>query len=414
MRKAAGILLLMMVAFSTLAAAPDSSDIWDKCRSCIYVTGEAPSLLSIVAKMLGVVAVIVLAAGYGWKTSRRKIYLLAGGLACCLVIGSYIYSIAAFRQPGNPSALCPIVDSCPAEKFMPVGAEFEDADAPSSSEFSSTLDEFSPAEKAVAEAPSSNRLLYQTLALLLLSAAIGMTLKYALVRRLRPFVLLASLVFLGFISGACPCVIMSFQQVILFVLGLPVHWVAMLWFLGLVLTTYFFGKTWCGWLCHLGALQELIFRRQGRKYLASERSQRTIKYVQIALLVVLVAQLIITRSIEFVKYDPFKVAFNLFSANATGYVLLVLLLLFSVLVYRPFCRIFCPVGLVLGWVSRLPRARKLKVDNASCSGCQRCVQQCRQQSIRCTSTAAAINGEDCILCGDCLSGCNKNAIKFKI
>jgi polyferredoxin len=187
----------------------------------------------------------------------------------------------------------------------------------------------------------------------------------------------------------------------------------MLWFLGLVVCTYLFGKTWCGWLCHLGALQEFLFRKQGRRWLASERSQRAIKYVQIALLVALAAQLIITRSIEFVKYDPFKVAFNLFSANVVGYVLLVLLLLSSVLIYRPFCRVACPVGLVLGWVTKLPGARRLKVDAASCSHCQRCARQCNQQSIRCAPSQTAVNGEDCILCGDCLSGCKKKAISLK-
>ena len=140
-----------------------------------------------------------------------------------------------------------------------------------------------------------------------------------------------------------------------------VSWVSMLWFLGLLLLTYFFGKVWCGWLCHLGGLQDFLFKVTGWYFLSSQKSQRVLNYIQIGLLATLLVQLLITRSNIYVHYDPFKVAFNLISANTTGYILLVLLLLSSVLIYRPFCRMACPVGLILGWVTLIPGARKLKV-----------------------------------------------------
>jgi polyferredoxin len=299
------------------------------------------------------------------------------------------------------------------DEFLPAESDSDFESVTGDLEFSTTSDEFAATEETP-KPDNSNYLLYQTIVLLLLAALIGMTIKYSFVRNLRGFVLLLSMVYLGFVGGACPCMIMSLQQVVLFLLGVPVALVSMLWFVGLTVTTYFFGKTWCGWLCHLGALQDFLFREKGRRWLVSERSQKIIKRVQIVLLLALVIQLMLTRSIEFIHYDPFKVAFNMFSANIAGYVLLVLLLLSSVLIYRPFCRIICPVGLILGWITKIPGARKPNVNETTCSDCRRCERRCKQQSIENKLTKIIINTEDCILCGECMDACAKNSISLKI
>jgi NAD-dependent dihydropyrimidine dehydrogenase PreA subunit len=382
----------------------------ENCKNCLYASAEAPSVSSVLLKMGGIAGIIVLATAYGWFSYRKKRYLFLGSLAVLLVVTSYMYSIEKYSSPLCDTAACIIPDSLQSldqEEFLPVGPEF----------FSMPVDDKKEANHAVTNkqypASVSNEILYQTILLLMLSALIGLSIKYRFVRDMRGIVLLSSLVYLGFIKGACPCVIMSFQHVILFLSGSHVAFVSMLWFLGLVIVTYFFGKTWCSWLCHLGAMQDFLFRRSGRKWLVSEKAQSVIKYIQTGLFVALLIQLIVTKSIIWIKYDPFKVAFNLFSGNTVGYVLLGLLLLSSVLVYRPFCRIACPVGLILGWATKIPGARKLTVNETACSGCKTCIRSCKQQSIRSAGNKININTENCILCGDCIGVCKKGALKLK-
>ena len=81
------------------------------------------------------------------------------------------------------------------------------------------------------------------------------------------------------------------------------------------------------------------------------RVQKILKVVQISVFALWLIQLLATRTNLFCEIDPFKVAFNLFSANWIGYALLGILLISSVLIYKPFCRTICPVGLTLGLVS---------------------------------------------------------------
>jgi ferredoxin/ABC-type lipoprotein release transport system permease subunit len=125
----------------------------------------------------------------------------------------------------------------------------------------------------------------------------------------------------------------------------------------------------------------------------------------------LVLQLIFTKVILFKNIGPFKVAFNLFSANITGYVLLALLLLSSVFIYRPFCRAVCPVGLILGWISRIPGASILGISN-ECRGCITCNTACRMDAITRENRVSVMNNPDCILCGDCLDSCKTATISF--
>ncbi len=441
------MLLLIVIVFSAFANKTDGIPNLEDCKTCVYAgTGSSSaSASSIVLRMCAIISVIILAMAYGWISFRKKIYLFLGSTAVLLVSGSYIYSLEKYKHPDYPSPLCAteclIADSVKSigvlnsidslnpfskDQFSPVSSDFENANISGksikvdttglASEFSSDLDDFStqniPKTEASEYNKKANKQLYQTIVLLLLTALIGLTIKYQFVRNLRGLVLLSSLIYLGFIRGACPCMIMSLQHTVLFLLGGPVAFAATLWFLGLIIVTYFLGKTWCGWLCHLGALQDFLFRATSRKWLASEKSQFVIKYVQILLLVILIVQLIVTRTIIWIKYDPFKVAFNLISANAVGYVLLVLLLISSILIYRPFCRTACPVGLILGWITKLPGARKLSLSS-TCNNCRSCTRSCKQNAIHSNSSGILINTEDCILCGDCINSCKKNSLSSK-
>ncbi|MDX8340641.1 4Fe-4S binding protein [Draconibacterium sp. IB214405] len=251
-----------------------------------------------------------------------------------------------------------------------------------------------------------------SLLVLALTAIAGILVRFKTTRKLKTLMLLGTIIYLGFINGACPCMISSFQNTIMYILGIEINPMHMLWFLGLIPLTYFFGKVWCGWVCHLGGLQEFIFRPGILKVLQKRKSQVIFKWIRISVLIILVVQIIITKTNIFIHYDPFKVAFNLFSANTLGYILLAILLLSSVLIYRPFCRVICPVGLILGWISHIPGASKLN-KNESCIDCKNCSNACRHNAMTYENKKSHLDNEDCILCGDCMDTCKFSSLEIK-
>lgn len=287
--------------------------------------------------------------------------------------------------------------------------EFEEL---ANDEFAEFTDESVSIDEEESDSIWANRNFTLSILVLALTLIAGILVRFKTTRKLKIVMLLGTMIYLGFINGACPCMISSFQNVILYLAGVEVEAVLMLWFLGLIPLTYFFGKVWCGWVCHLGALQEFIFRPGILQILQNRKSQVILKWIRVATLIVLIAQILITRSNIFIHYDPFKVAFNLFSANTLGYVLLVIMLLSSLLIYRPFCRAFCPVGLILGWVSYIPGAAKLS-KNESCIDCKSCSNSCKQNAMIYENKKSLLDNEDCILCGDCMDSCKFNSLEIK-
>lgn len=393
------------------------------------------------------IALLLVFGSYWFYTLKRKKYILIlGGTLAAAVVGSYF--VRPLLNTSKNSENCLIVAgggkaandtafTAPGNEFQAAGDEFQAADAPAKPAATTTsaaasADEFTPvsgdefsgqgaaaAPAKVSPAPSQSaslsvekerKAIYEPLAIFLVLGLIGWLLRYQWFRKLRGLVLLGGLVYLGFYRSACPCMISGFQDTVLVLFGAPVSWTATLWFLVLIPATYLFGKVWCGWLCHLGALQEFLYRAPKLKVLATAKAQRILKIVQISVFVLWILQLIISGSNWFCEYDPFKSAFNLIAPDWVGYVLLGILLVSSVLIYRPFCRSICPVGLVLGWTSLLPGARRL-VKNDACMHCSKCSNECKQGALIHEDKQTILRTQDCILCGECLHSCHKDALK---
>jgi len=153
-------------------------------------------------------------------------------------------------------------------------------------------------------------------------------------------------------------------------------------------------------------LQEFIYSSDRFDFFKGKRTQEIMRWIRYALFAALIIQLISTKEILFNRVDPFKVAFNLSSYYTAGWILLGILLISSLFVYRPFCRSVCPVGLLLGWTSRLPGASIIG-KNKSCTGCLSCRKVCKTQAI---DEDVNVSSSDCIMCGDCLDNCKKEGL----
>ena len=252
---------------------------------------------------------------------------------------------------------------------------------------------------------------YWTVAILLFTCLAGILVRFKQTRHLRSLFLVASVIVLGFYRGACPCPIQSLQNTAFLFMGQSIKLPSLLYFLGLIPITYLFGRVFCGWICPLGALQEFIFTSSRLKLFQSQRAQKTMRLIRMSVLLLLLAQIIITQTNLYKKIDPFATIYNFYSAYLIGWILVGILLISSLIIYRPFCKTICPIGLLLGWVSKIPGASVLGVKT-NCSACSNCNNTCNIRAITHDNKVSILENQECIRCGNCLSGCKKNAMSF--
>jgi len=90
-------------------------------------------------------------------------------------------------------------------------------------------------------------------------------------------------------------------------------------------------------------------------------------------------------------------------------VMLVLVIWLSVWKGRLYCNSVCPVGTLLGFVSKLSLC-KIRFDNAKCNRCGKCMYVCKSQCIDVKNME--VDFTRCVGCGNCLQMCDKNAIHY--
>ena len=227
-----------------------------------------------------------------------------------------------------------------------------------------------------------------------LLCVIGLAYKTTTLQHLRPFFLLCSLVYFGFAMGGCPCILSYFQVFILFVAGKGSFWISSILIIAIILLSVIFGAIWCGWLCWLGALQEFIFQQNKINILKTKKAQKILFCIQAVAFVALVIWIILSQRPVLCNYDPFISVFRLKIFNWTGYFTVPLLLLSSLFIYRPFCRLLCPIGFLLYLVKYLPFAKKMKI--VGCTDCKRCHSYCKMNALQDKEV-----GKNCIMCGEC-------------
>lgn len=193
-----------------------------------------------------------------------------------------------------------------------------------------------------------------------------------------------------------------------------------------VLVTLVFGRVWCGWFCPLGAVVEL-FGRKGRKI--KWQGLRRVKYVLLFTVVVMAA----FGSLAFLYFEPItilvrgltaplrpavdylqmenKEAFSLPAIHWWwGALPFAAVLLLNLVERRFWCRYLCPLGALVGLLSKFSWTKRF-VNQNSCIGCGDCAKECTMGAI---SPARDFTSDpaECILCMDCPSPCPKTAISF--
>lgn len=76
---------------------------------------------------------------------------------------------------------------------------------------------------------------------------------------------------------------------------------------------------------------------------------------------------------------------------------------------RTYCNTICPVGTVLGFLSKYALL-KPRIDTDKCNGCGLCARKCKASCI--DSKNHAIDYSRCVTCMDCLDNCRQGAISY--
>lgn len=214
----------------------------------------------------------------------------------------------------------------------------------------------------------------------------------------------------------------------------------------LLLVTLLLGRCYCSVVCPLGIMQD-CFSRMGAwfsksrfHYVKNRPWLRWSVFSLFALLIVLgctsVAALIAPYSIfGRIVQNLFQPAYlwgnNLLAGIAEKHesmafhhveiwmrsavvfvialVTFLLVMMFSLLHGRAWCNNICPVGTLLGFVSRYSLFRPT-IDSSRCVGCRKCERHCKSKCIDVSSHT--IDYSRCVDCFDCINNCKYNALSY--
>ena len=224
--------------------------------------------------------------------------------------------------------------------------------------------------------------------------------------KLRATVTLFSLGLLGFYFGGCPCPVGASVQIFPAIFQGTRSWIMPLFMLIIVtISALVAGRVFCGMVCPIGAIQELLWRPREGKIL-SYRWEKKLAPLPIIVFIALVIWALLDRSYVFGKIDPFSALFN-HSGHWGQWAALSILLLTSLYFYRPFCRYLCPLAFWLRVVSHFSWW-KIKKQESMCNECGLCQKKCPASVI--DENNNVDNGR-CLRCLECLVVCKKQGQK---
>ena len=190
------------------------------------------------------------------------------------------------------------------------------------------------------------------------------------------------------------------------------------------------GRFICGWLCVFGMIQDLLYKIPVPKVAVPKRIDRPLRYLKYAVLVILVILLPTFLNNEYGTSAPYfckllcpvgtleggipLVLMNESLRKTTGFLfrwklgILIVILLASIVIYRPFCKYLCPLGAFYALFHKVSFL-KLNLDSDKCVNCGLCEKKCKMG----VDIRKTVQSPECIRCGDCVKVCPKNALKLK-
>lgn len=220
---------------------------------------------------------------------------------------------------------------------------------------------------------------------------------------------------------------------------------------GLIILTLLFGRVYCSLICPLGILQDGISwvngkRKKKNKFRFSYSPALT--WVRYSVLGVFVIALMAGVGSIFALLDPYgsfgRIAQNLFAPfwgwgnNLLAYIAqrsdsyalyetkvwirslptfiiatttFILLIVLAWRNGRSYCNTICPVGTILGLLSKHSLFR-IVINPKKCTKCSLCARGCKAACIN--YKEFEVDNSRCVTCMNCLGKCKQNAIGYKL
>lgn len=216
--------------------------------------------------------------------------------------------------------------------------------------------------------------------------------------------------------------------------------------IGLVVLTLLFGRIYCSVICPLGIMQDFFgwFGKKIKKNRYSYSGPKNIlRYSMLLLMVVSIIAGIGSFVALLAPYSAYgRIVSSLFSpiwqwgnnllagwaeahesyafysfdiwirGGITLVVAIITLVALAILAWRngrTYCNTICPVGTVLGFLSKYSLFRPI-IDTSKCNNCGLCAKNCKSACI--DSKTHTIDYSRCVTCFDCIGKCHKHAISY--
>lgn len=216
--------------------------------------------------------------------------------------------------------------------------------------------------------------------------------------------------------------------------------------IGLILLTLLFGRAYCSVICPLGIMQDgfgWLGKKSKKNRYTYSRAKNILRYSLLILMVVAIIAGIGSFVALLAPYSAYgRIVQSLLSPvwqwlnnilaswaesheNYTFYsvdiwlrggitlaVAIITLITLAILAWRngrTYCNTICPVGSVLGLLSKYSLFRPV-IDTSKCNSCGLCARNCKSSCIN--SREHTIDYTRCVTCFDCIGKCHKHAISY--
>ncbi|HTS63839.1 MAG TPA: 4Fe-4S binding protein [Candidatus Acidoferrales bacterium] len=192
------------------------------------------------------------------------------------------------------------------------------------------------------------------------------------------------------------------------------HPAGMFLLIAFLAASWIFRKSFCSWLCPVGAISEWLWklghRTFGRNFQLPRKldvALRSIKYLLLGLFLYAVGSMSVAAIRAFLE-GPYGIVDDVKMLNFFRYlglgggIVMALLVLGSVLVRNFWCRYLCPYGALMG-MAALPSPLRIRRDPAACIDCAKCAKAC--PSSLPVDKLITIASAECTGCLECVAEC---------
>jgi polyferredoxin len=185
-------------------------------------------------------------------------------------------------------------------------------------------------------------------------------------------------------------------------------------FSAFILMSFFFRKSFCGWLCPVGTASEYLwklgrytFRRNFQLPRWLDLPLRSLKYLLLAFFLYAVANMSAAAIAEFLA-SPYALIVDVRMLNffrylgSTAAFVVLALVVASIFVQNVWCRYVCPYGALMGLAALFSPVRIARNENA-CIDCAKCAKAC--PAVLPVDKLVQVRSAECIGCLECVAVC---------